>query len=690
MTDYQEKLKTPIQYVKGVGPRKADILARLGIQTVEDLLFCFPRQHEDRSQIHAIQEVQVGERETIRGRIRSQGIRTTKSGIHTFYASIEDGTGKIQANWFNQPYLAKQMKAGDTLFLTGKVVRYSSLQIINPDFEKATGEGIQSPHMGRIVPMYRLTADLSQKALRKIMLAAIQHFVRLIPDPLTDKIKQRNRLSHLSAAVGNIHFPRSPRHLDAARRRLIFDEFFLLQLALIKKSYAERPDKIGIQQIADGSLFQEFTRQIPFKLTQAQIRVIREIETDLARERPMNRLVQGDVGTGKTILALYAILVAIRNGNQAALMVPTEILAEQHFLNLSRLLYPFNGRVAWLVKSLKPSQMRQTIEAIRQGEIDVVVGTQALIQKHIEFKKLGLIVIDEQHKFGVSQRAILGHKGKEPDCLTLTATPIPRTLALTLYGGLEISLLDEAPPGRGRVSTVWVNPENREEVYRLVREEVGQGHQTFIVYPAIKENPDIQGAEEAVKNLSSIFSDLKVGLLHGRLSTQEKGRVMQAFRKKKIQILVSTTIIEVGMDIPNASVMIVEHAERFGLSQLHQLRGRIGRSAIDAFCILIGDAKTEDAERRLQALVESDDGFQIAEQDLDIRGPGEFFGTRQHGIPAFRIANIVKDFALLEEAREEAKALNKEDPNLEKPEYAQLSRRLHDHYPLNEPHQVIN
>ncbi|MBI2870362.1 MAG: ATP-dependent DNA helicase RecG [Candidatus Omnitrophica bacterium] len=680
-------LATPVQYVKGVGPKRADLLHRLGLDTVEELLYFFPMRHEDRSRILDICGAREGETATVRGKVLSAGVRTTKTGISLFQASVGGKGGVLDAVWYNQPYLRSQFTVGDEVILSGKVVRYGRLQIVNPDFEIVSGEAQKSLHLGRIVPIYHLTEGLAQKSLRNIMFGAVSRYARFLPDPLTPEIMRRQRLVDHSASVRNIHFPASQRHLEAARRRLVFEEFFLLQLALALRREERERVRHGLPQEAARDLIDQLKGVLPFELTRAQVRVMDEIRLDMAKDRPMNRLVHGDVGSGKTAVALFAALVSITRGFQAALMVPTEILAEQHYITLSRFLYPFQARVGLLVQGLHPARLAETLEDARQGNVDLIVGTHKLIQEGVGFKNLGLVIVDEQHKFGVAQRGLLPAKGRSPHSLIMTATPIPRTLALTLYGDLDVSALDEMPSGRGSVMTCWVEPAEREEIYRLMREEVERGHQVFVVYPAIEGGgPAALGdAQSGYEKLKRLFSPYGVGLIHGRMPLGEREKVLLEFRKAKVSVLVATTVIEVGIDMPLASMMVVENAERFGLSQLHQLRGRVGRAGIDSYCILIGEAKTEAGRERLNALVETQDGFQIAERDLEIRGPGEFFGTRQHGLPPLRIGSITKDMEFLESARDEARALAERDPVLADPPHAQLKALLERHYHLKQP-----
>lgn len=675
----QDTLNSSAQYVKGVGPKRIKILNKLGISTIHDLLYYLPRRYEDRSHFKPISQVKVNEFETIRGKVLTLGIRRTRKKISIFELAVGDKSGIIYGTWFNQPFMKDKFKIGDEVILSGKVEWYAHLQMNSPEYEVLSSGDEDTIHTGRVVPIYPLTQDLSQRSMRQIMKNCLDTYLSNVKDMLPDSILRRHKLVNLKEALFSIHFPQDMRHLEPARRRLVFDEFFLLQLGIGLHRLKIKTAHPGISHRIDGKLLSEFEKSLPFKLTPAQKRVIEQIKKDMAGNKPMNRLLQGDVGSGKTIVSIFSLLTTIQNGFQAAVMVPTEILAEQHYLTLSQLLVPLGLNVVLLISGLSKKMKEKTLTEISSGQADVIVGTHALIQEGVEFKKLGLVVIDEQHKFGVLQRANIRNKGINPDVLVMTATPIPRTLALTVYGDLDVSVIDQMPPGRGVVKTYWVGENKRPDVYRFIEKQVSRGRQAFIVYPLIEESEKLQ-VKAAVKMLeefqNKIFPHLKVGLLHGRMSAQEKEKTMKAFRDGDYDILVSTTVIEVGIDIPNATVMLIENAERFGLSQLHQLRGRIGRGEHESYCILMSDAVTEESKKRLTAMTKTSDGFKIAEYDLSLRGPGEFFGTRQHGLPELKIGNLATDLKLLETARQEAFALIKQDPKLIKPEHQLIKENL--------------
>ena len=596
-------------------------------------------------------------------------------------ASIDDGSGLANLIWFGQGYMKKVLAklTGKEIIAYGQVKfsRYGA-EISNVEWEELKPDG-DSISMGRWVPIYPLTEGIGQSRLRRIIFNVMESYTSLVPEILPVEMLDSRDLMDAATAIRNIHFPESGESLDAARRRLVFDELFLLQVGLGVRKVNLSKEGQGISfKISDGYR-DDLKRVLPFELTNAQKKVISEIEGDMSRPTPMNRLLQGDVGSGKTVVALAAILIAVRNGFQAALMAPTEILAEQHYLGLTHMLDDLFIRSDVLKGSQTATEKKAAHARISSGETQVVIGTHALIQEGVEFDNLGLVIIDEQHRFGVLQRAALMQKGKRPDILVMTATPIPRTLALTVYGDLDISVIDELPPGRKPIRTHWKLPQERHKVYEAVRQLVDKGRQAYIVCPLIEESDKLQAqaATELYDYLrTAVFSDLKVGLLHGQMRTQEKDDVMAAFRKGEINILVSTTVIEVGVDVPNAVVMIIEDSDRFGLAQLHQLRGRVGRAEHQSFCILIGDASTDEAKRRLQVMSETNDGFLIAEEDLKLRGPGEFFGTKQSGLPALRIADIFRDIPILQEAREEAFRLVHTDPRLSKPEHDLLRREL--------------
>ncbi len=677
--------KESAQYIKGVGPWRFRLLNRLGIHTIWDLLTFYPRRYEDRSQFIPIAQVKIGEYHTIKGEVLSAAIRHTKQKkMPLFEVIVSDGQRKIDAVWFNQPYLKDYFHIEDKVILYGKVEVFQRLQMNSPEFEILTHDDENSLHMGRVVPIYPLTDQLTQRPLRTIVRQTLDRYLTYVHDPFPRDLLERYDLCHWARAIEQIHFPSDIASLNAARYRVVFQEFFLLQLAISLRRHKITQELTGISHITQGELTQDFIASLPFKLTSAQKRVLAEITRDLARSRTMNRLLEGEVGSGKTLLATYALLVAVQGGYQGAIMAPTEILAEQHYRTLQESLAPLKEkghsiRFALLTGYLKSPQRAQAYAMVRSGDVDIVVGTHALIQEKVHFRRLGVVVIDEQHRFGVEQRTMLMEKGMNPDVLVMTATPIPRTLALTVYGDLDISILDELPPGRKPIKSYWVGEDKRERVYQFIRQKVRQGRQVYGVYPLIEESErlDLRAATKMHEHLSEeVFSDLRIGLLHGKLLPKEKERIMGEFRKGILQVLVSTIVIEVGIDVPNATVMVIEHPERFGLSQLHQLRGRIGRGSHESYCILIGEAATEEAKARLSAFVELSDGFRIAEKDLELRGPGEFLGTRQHGLPELKLANLVKDQAILEQTRREAERIIQKDPMLKEAENRLLRMEL--------------
>jgi len=671
-------LKVSARFIKGVGPSRLGILSRLGIETVQDLLYCFPRRYEDRSRIKKVGEIRPGNFETIKAKVLTFGDRMSKRGMNIFQVAVGDSTGVIHATWFNQPYMKDKFKIGQELILYGRVERYNYLQMNNPEYEILTGTNEDFVHMGRIVPVYPLTESLNQRWFRNIMKFTVDNYADGVAEILPFEMRKRNNLMALAEGVRNIHFPVSDVVLKKARDRIIFDEFLILQTGMALKRASIKLDLTGYSHEIEGDLINKFKMSLPFQLTRSQSKVIKEIEEDMRSPKPMNRLLQGDVGSGKTIVALYAIILTVQNRYQAALMAPTEILAEQHYRNISALVKELGIKVMILSGDLKEEERRRRRHMIEIGEVDIVIGTHALIQEGVSFKKLGLAVIDEQHKFGVLQRALLKSKSANPDILVMTATPIPRTLALTVYGDMDVSVIDELPPGRGGIKTLFFEEKNREKAYAIAEEQVKIGRQVYVVYPIIDESErsDLRAAIKMHKDLSTRFPDLKVGLLHGRMKSKEKEAVMHDFKGRKIDILVSTIVVEVGVDISNASTMIIEHAERFGLSQLHQLRGRIGRAEHISYCILVSDPKTDDAKRRISAMLKTQDGFKIAEEDLEIRGPGEFFGTKQHGLPELKIANIIRDRAILETAKQEAFDLIKRDRFLRLPENRMIRESL--------------
>ncbi|MFH1848152.1 MAG: ATP-dependent DNA helicase RecG, partial [Candidatus Omnitrophota bacterium] len=619
-----------------------------------------------------------------KGEVLTFGFKKTKKGGDIFQVAVGDDTGVIYGAWFNQPFISKYFKVGQKVVIYGKVDKYDVLVMPQPEYEILDeGEDAEaSIHMGRIVPVYSLTKDVTQRYVRSLTKKVLNEYTRILPDPMPTKIRARNKLVDLRFAVNNIHFPANEESLKRAYKRIVFDEFFILQLAIALRRKNVKIEE-GISHKAEGGLIDAFKGSIPFELTKGQRTAMKQIEDDMKSDRPMNRLLEGDVGSGKTIVAAYALALTVQNGLQGVIMVPTEILAEQHYLNISRMLVPLGVHVGLLINSINEAGKKEIKEQISKGEIDIVVGTHALIQEGVEFSRLGLCVIDEQHKFGVTQRDYLRKKGLNPDVLVMTATPIPRTLSLTVFGDLDISVIRELPPGRKPISTYWVEEEKRADVYKFLREQVATGRQVYIVYPRIhhSEASSLKSAEGMYEKLKNeVFADLTVGLIHGEIRPDEKESVIRGFKQGKINILVSTVVIEVGIDVPNASVMMIENAERFGLSQLHQMRGRIGRGSHDSYCILLSNPQTPEAKKRLEAMTETVDGFEIAEEDLELRGPGEFFGTRQHGLPEIRFGNMIQDMEIMELARKEAFGVIAEDPDLSKFQNRLLRENLRDRF----------
>jgi ATP-dependent DNA helicase RecG len=684
MQEKKLSLSTPLRYFKGVGPKRGEHLSGAGLRTAEDLIYYLPARYEDRSTILPIKDLKVGEFQTVRGDIVTFTSRTAKSGMPVFQIALTDGTGFIHAVWFNQPYLKDYFRKGESVVLYGKVELYDKVQITQPEYEILKGGDADSLNIGRIVPVYHALANLTQRYLRSLVFAALTDCAKGLSEKLPTYMIARNKLVDIRFAVNNIHFPSSFENLEKAYRRIVFEEFLMLQLALAVKKRDIKLKESALLHSVEGKLADAFKKSITFDLTAGQRKAMADIERDLASGRVMNRLLEGDVGSGKTVVAAYALILTVQNGFQGVLMAPTEVLARQHFVTLSELLMPLGVNVALLVQGIDPKAKEGVYSEIKKGGVDIVVGTHAVIQEAVEFKRLGLVVIDEQHKFGVTQRAVLKAKGLNPHFLVMTATPIPRTLALTVYGDLDISVIRELPKGRKPIATYWLEEEKRGEAYGFVMEELERGRQAYIVCPVIDSETDRrgpQGARELYNSLKEgVFKDVEVALLHGRMRSKDKEKVMRDFKKGKTKALISTVVIEVGIDIPNATVMLVENAERFGLAQLHQLRGRVGRGGHESYFILLSDPKTDAAIERLKAVENTLDGFQIAEADLVIRGPGEFFGTRQHGLPEIRFGNIIKDFDIMELARREAFNLIARDPSLKEEHHRPLKESFVDKF----------
>ena len=673
-------LTTPLQYVKGVGPHRAKQLERKGLVTVGDALFHLPLRHEDRTRFTPLRAIRPGEVVTCAGVVA--GISPAPPGRRRqpLVILLRDESGSGTATVWGRPWLARAVQRGQRMIVHGRGARYKdkvTLQV--QEWETVDAADDEPIHAGALVPVYSSTEGLPQQALRSLIWRLVEAHAHDIEETLPDPVRARRRLVPLAEAVRGAHFPASEGERADAVRRLAFDDFLLLQLGLaILRSRTTR--QRGVSMRPRGDLLGRLRASLPFSLTAAQERVWDDIRRDMAAPYPMHRLLQGDVGSGKTVVAALAVCAAVEAGYQAAVMAPTEILAEQHLATFRRLLEPLGIGVTLLTSGLKGRERAARRAAIATGEIGCVIGTHALVQEPVEFKRLGLAVVDEQHRFGVHQRARLKGKGERPDVLVMTATPIPRTLALTLYGDLDVSVLDELPPGRKPVRTDARTESRRRQIYDFLRAQIADGRQVYVVYPLVEESElvDLKAATDMAQHLQrDVFPDLTVGLLHGRLSSEDKDAIMQSFKAGAIQVLVATTVIEVGIDVPNASVMLIEHAERFGLSQLHQLRGRVGRGPWKSYCILLTSGRLgEDAQRRVEAMVETNDGFKIAEVDLQLRGPGEFFGTRQSGLPEFRVADLLRDTAILEEARREAQAIIAEDTELRSPAHRGLREAL--------------
>jgi len=688
-------LDSPITHLRGVSTSLAAKFKRLGVKTIRDLLYFFPNRHLDYSQRKYISQLAEGEEQTIIANVWEAQV-TMLGGRRGTEAVVGDETGNVRVVWFNNPYLAKSLPTNTRIVLSGRVSLFGGRHVFeSPEWELM--EDKELVHTGRLVPLYPLTQGLKPRQVRKLMKEVVDQWAWQVEDFLPSGLRQRCNLFELPQAISQAHYPENEAAKDGARLRLAFDELFILQLGVLGRKHEWQESQPGNPFSAETPVLDAFLKSLPFELTSAQQKVLKELSADLEKSRPMSRLLQGEVGSGKTVVATAALLVAAANGYQGAFMAPTEILAEQHFTNVCQLLSRtgqqvseednmrgFSGllsrplTVALLIGDINQASKREIQQRITGGDIDIVIGTHALIQKEVEFRRLSLAVVDEQHRFGVAQRSALRQKGFNPHVLVMTATPIPRTLALTLYGDLDLSVIDELPPGRQVVKTRWLKPAQRDSAYAFLRRQVAEGRQAFIICPLVEESEVIQ-AKAAVaeyERLSGeIFPDLKLGLIHGRMSAAEKDDVMHRFRSGELDVLVSTPVVEVGIDVPNATVMLVESADRFGLSQLHQFRGRVGRGSEQSYCMLLAENPSEIGRERLDIIEKVQDGFKLAEEDLRLRGPGEFFGTRQSGLPDLRMAKL-SDVALLEMARDEAIRLFDKDPGLGKPEHRLLAEEL--------------
>lgn len=694
-TVVNQSIDSPISVIKGISSILATKFSKLGLKTIRDLLYFFPHRHLDYSQSTAISQLTEGEEQTIIANVW-QAQETRPGGRRSTEAIVGDETGNVRVVWFNNPYLAKKLNTNTRVVISGKVSVFNGRHVFeSPEWELE--EDRELVHTGRLVPLYSLTQGLRPRQVRKLMKGVIDQWAWRVEDFLPSGLKERCDLLELSQAISQAHYPDDEIARDRARVRLAFDELFLLQMGVVSKKHEWQESQPGNPFSVKEPVLDTFIKSLPYELTPAQHRVLDELLADLEKPQPMSRLLQGEVGSGKTVVATAILLMAAVNGYQGAFMAPTEILAEQHFASIGGLLsragrleagegyiQSYSGilsrplTVALLIGDINQASKRELQQRISSGEVDIVIGTHALIQKGVEFHRLGLAVVDEQHRFGVAQRSTLRQKGFNPHVLVMTATPIPRTLALTLYGDLDLSVIDQLPPGRLGIKTKWLKPAQRNSAYDFIRRQVASGRQAFIICPLIEES-EVIAAKAAVaeyQRLSEeVFPQLRLGLLHGRIPAAEKDEIMRRFRNGELDILVSTPVVEVGIDVPNATVMLIESADRFGLSQLHQFRGRVGRGEEQSYCMLLSQSPSIVAKERLDIIEKTQDGFALAEEDLKLRGPGEFFGTRQSGLPDLRMAKL-SDVALLELARSEAIRLFEIDPGLEKSEHSLLAKEL--------------
>ncbi|QXM05874.1 ATP-dependent DNA helicase RecG [Crassaminicella indica] len=676
------ELKKSVQFMKGVGPKKSKYLEKIGIYRIEDLLYTFPREYEDRRKIKNIIDVKNDEKITIKavvcGNIEEKSIR---KGLKIYTVPVKDHTAVAYVIFYNSPFVKKIFKRGNMIYVYGKVKRvFGQIQILHPNYEFVKEN--EQKILNGIIPIYSLTHGLTQKDIQRFNMNALHLYEKGIHEYLPYDTIKRNKLCNIQYALRNIHFPNSVKSLKVAKFRLVFEELLILQIGLwlIKNKFDNNKKGIIFRK---KSQIDVLINSLPFQLTNAQLKVLEEIEIDMESGKAMNRLIQGDVGAGKTIIAFIALYKAVLNGYQGVLMAPTEILAEQHFQAAKELLSPLGVKIDFLSGSVRKKKKEEILKKLADGNIDIIIGTHALIEENVCFYKLGLVITDEQHRFGVRQRSILSSKGINPHVLVMTATPIPRTLALILYGDLDISIMDELPPGRKKIKTYCIDEKKREKLYHFARKEIELGRQVYVVAPLVEESENIEAksVHELYMELKKHYlKDFKVGLLHGKMKPYEKDEVMHQFKKGEIQVLVATTVIEVGVNVPNASVMIIENSERFGLAQLHQLRGRVGRGQYQSYCILINYSKNPLSKERMKIMEETNNGFIIAEKDLELRGPGEFFGTKQHGLPELKIANLFKHINILKQVQDEAHILIKEDQTLSLEKNLTLKNKIIDKF----------
>lgn len=675
----------PISTLKGVGPSRQKLFEKIGIKTIEDLLYFFPRRYEDRRNMLKMKEAQKDQWVSLMGKVLTKRIkRSYHRDKSVFEIELSDDTGRVSCVWFNQHYLEHSFQTGDRIVVYGKLETFGQrLQIIAPEYEKIEEQN-DTLNVGRIVPIYSLTKGITQKILRKLMYQALKEYGDHVVDMMPKDMLERQKLLSLKSSIGGVHFPDSDPQKQMAINRISFDEFFIFQVAVMLRRIFLKQKK-GFQHFIEHPFQERFLKSLPFVLTEAQNKVLKEIFIDMKEPKPMLRLLQGDVGSGKTILAFFGCMAAVVSGYQAVFMAPTEILARQQYESFKNLFSQKmfgDVRVAFLSSHLKRQEKVNLLKQIRLSEIDVVFGTHALLQEDVEFNCLSFVAIDEQHKFGVKQRALLTTKKTPPDVLVMTATPIPRSLCLTLYGDLDLSFIDEKPKNRGDIKTYYVALKDAKGVYQQVASWIKKGTQAYVVYPVIEESEtvDLKSAVEMYQRFKeNEFKDFRLGLIHGRLPKEEVEETMKLFKEQKIDILLTTTILEVGIDVPTANVMIIEHAERFGLAQLHQLRGRVGRSEKNAVCVLVADPHTQEGEKRIKALIKTQDGFEIAKQDLAIRGPGQYFGRYQHGLNELGMGDPLVQQEMLHRAREEAEKLTSVDPTLKK--HVLIKNILKRHYP---------